>query len=134
MQQQKRISLFAFVIMPSHLHFIIKPENDSIGDIVQQFGSFTAHEILKELRANNQNEILNLFQQKKRDQRHDIAYGRIYKPRTFTKWTFWDKRWSTFIKTLLQKIGSWRNTEQTTLIQAQDFMIMAENPLLKLQI
>ena len=47
LQEQKRILLFAFVLMPSHLHAILKPEVDSIGEIVQQFGSFTAHEILK---------------------------------------------------------------------------------------
>lgn len=71
MQQQKRILLFAFVIMPSHLHAIIKPLSDSIGDIVQQFGSFTAHEILKQLRIDGQKDLLNLFQEKKRDERHD---------------------------------------------------------------
>ena len=71
MQQQKRILLFAFVIMPSHLHAIIKPVSDSIGTIVQQFGSFTAHEILKKLRTDNQKDLLDLFQQKKRDQRHE---------------------------------------------------------------
>ena len=71
MQQQKRILLFAFVIMPSHLHVIIKPVSDSIGVILQQFGSFTAHEILKKLRADNQKDLLNLFQHKKRDQRHE---------------------------------------------------------------
>ncbi len=71
LQQQKRILLFAFVIMPSHLHAILKPESDSIGEIVQQFGSFTAHEILKKLRAQNQKDLLDLFQQKKRDQRHE---------------------------------------------------------------
>ena len=71
MQQQKRILLFAFVIMPSHLHDIIKPASDSIGTIVQQFGSFTAHEILKKLRTDNQKDLLDLFQQKKRDQRHE---------------------------------------------------------------
>ena len=71
MQQQKRILLFAFVIMPSHLHAIIKPASDSIGTIVQQFGSFTAHEILKKLRTDNQKDLLDLFQQKKRDQRHE---------------------------------------------------------------
>jgi len=71
MQQKKRIQLFAFVIMPSHLHTILKPESDSIGQIVQQFGSFTAHEILKKLRADNQKELLDLFQQEKRDQRHE---------------------------------------------------------------
>ena len=71
MQQQKRILLFAFVVMPSHLHAIIKPESDSIGEIVQQFGSFTAHEILKMLRSDNQKELLDLFHRKKRDQRHE---------------------------------------------------------------
>lgn len=86
MQQQKRILLFAFVIMPSHLHAIIKPESDTIGEIVQQFGSFTAHEILKKLRANSQNDLPDLFQQRKRDQRHehniwqDIQAKNIYSP------------------------------------------------------
>jgi len=86
LQQQKRILLFAFVIMPSHLHTIIKPVSDSIGVIVQQFGSFTAHEILKKLRTDNQKDLLDLFQQKKRDQRHehsiwqDIQSKNIYSP------------------------------------------------------
>lgn len=71
MQQQKRILLFAFVIMPSHLHAIIKPENDSIGEIVQQFGSFTGHAILKQLRTDNQKDLLDLFHRKKRDNRHE---------------------------------------------------------------
>lgn len=71
MQGQKRILLFAFVIMPSHLHAIIKPESSSIGEILQQFGSFTAHEILKKLRADSQTELLDFFHKKKRDQRHE---------------------------------------------------------------
>ena len=86
LQQQKRILLFAFVLMPSHLHAIIKPESDSIGEIVQQFGSFTAHELLKKLRERNEKDLLNLFQHKKRDQRHehsiwqDIQAINIYSP------------------------------------------------------
>ena len=71
LQQKKRILMFAFVLMPSHLHAIIKPEFDSIGAIVQQFGSFTAHEILQRLRTENQKDLLDIFQQKKRDQRHE---------------------------------------------------------------
>ncbi|HJS19516.1 MAG TPA: hypothetical protein VJ785_12275 [Anaerolineales bacterium] len=71
LQQQKRILLFAFVIMPSHLHAILKPESNLIGEIVQQFGSFTAHEVLKKLREQNQIDLLKLFQYKKRDQRHE---------------------------------------------------------------
>ncbi len=70
MRQQKRISLFAFVLMPSHLHAILKPEKDSIGEVVQQFASFTVHEILEKLKANNQQDLLDLFHQEKRDSRH----------------------------------------------------------------
>ncbi len=57
--------------MPSHLHAILKPESDSIGAIAQQFGSFTAHEILKKLQEQNQKDLLNVFQQKKRDHRRE---------------------------------------------------------------
>lgn len=72
--------------MPSHLHAIIKPERAAIGVIVQQFGSFTAHKILKKLRADDQNDLLDLFQQEKRDQRQDhsiwqdIQAKNIYSP------------------------------------------------------
>jgi len=71
MQKQKRILLFSFVIMPTHLHVILKPESDTIGNVVQQFGSFTAHEILKQLHIDGHKDLLDLFQQKKRDQRHE---------------------------------------------------------------
>lgn len=84
LQQQKRILLFAFVIMPSHLHAIIKPENGTIAEILQQFGSFTAHEVLKKLRANRQTGLLSVFNQNRRDPRHkhsiwqDIQAKNIY--------------------------------------------------------
>jgi len=71
MQREKRILIFAFVVMPSHLHVILKPESNSIGEVVQQFGSFTAHEILKKLRMQKQKDLLELFNQKKRDERHE---------------------------------------------------------------
>jgi len=38
---------------------------------VQQFGSFTAHEVLKKLRADNRKDYLDIFHQKRRDQRHE---------------------------------------------------------------
>jgi REP element-mobilizing transposase RayT len=70
--------------MPSHLHAILKPVSDSIGVIVQQFGSFTAHEMLKRLQEEDQKDLLDLFQQKRRDRRHghsiwqDIQAKKIY--------------------------------------------------------
>src|ERR1044071_2901586 len=71
MQEQKQILLFAFVIMPSHLHAIMKPERESIGHVLQQFGSFTAHEILIELREQKQKDLVDVFKRNKRDQRHE---------------------------------------------------------------
>lgn len=84
LQQHKRILLFAFVIMPSHIHAIIKPEKCSIGEVVQEFGSFTAHKILKQLQSDKQKDLLDVFHQKKRDLRdaysiwQDIQAKNIY--------------------------------------------------------
>jgi REP-associated tyrosine transposase len=71
LQDQKRIILFAFVIMPSHLHAIIRPEGNRIGEILQEFGSFTAHEIMKKLRRDHEEALLQLFHEKRRDARHE---------------------------------------------------------------
>lgn len=70
MQEQKRLLLFAFVIMPTHVHLLIKPEHQSIGEVIQQFGSFTAHEILKKVREDGKTDWLKTFEQEKRDPRH----------------------------------------------------------------
>lgn len=84
MQKEKRIVLFAFVLMPSHLHAIIKPESGTIGDVVQQFGSYTAHEILCRLKVDNKQDLLKFFQKERRDIRHhhsiwqDIQAKNIY--------------------------------------------------------
>jgi REP element-mobilizing transposase RayT len=84
MQKEKRIILFAFVLMPSHLHVIIKPEGGTIGDVVQQFASYTAHELLRQLIADNQQGLLKFFQNERRDSRHqhsiwqDVQAKNIY--------------------------------------------------------
>ena len=70
MQKEKRLLLFAFVIMPTHAHVIIKPEKETIGEVVQQFGSFTAHEILKKAREDGKTDWLKTLEQEKRDPRH----------------------------------------------------------------
>lgn len=70
MQEQKRLLLFAFVIMPTHIHLLIKPEYQSIGEVIQQFGSFTAHEILKKVREDGETDWLKTFEKEKRDPRH----------------------------------------------------------------
>ena len=83
-QRQKKIILFAFVLMPSHLHMILKPESGTIGDIVQDFGSYIAYVILKQLRQNQKQDLIQFFHEQRRDSRHqhsiwqDIQAKNIY--------------------------------------------------------
>src|SRR3989304_4426220 len=54
-----RLALYAFVVMPTHFHTIVKPaEGRTISDNLQSLGSFTAHAILKQLRESNLTEEL----------------------------------------------------------------------------
>ena len=68
-----RCSLFAFVLMPSHLHAVLKPHGQTIGDLLQDFGSFTGHQILAELRAAHRQEWLEFFHRQRRDKRHSYS-------------------------------------------------------------
>jgi putative transposase len=61
LQNEKRMLLFAFVIVPSHLHLILKPEGKTIGELLQDFGSHTAYAILSELRKDQRDELLKRF-------------------------------------------------------------------------
>lgn len=78
------ILLFAFVIMPTHMHAILKPRKDSIGHFLQQFGSVTAHRIIQELKKSNSIDLLEFFHQSRRDPRskysiwQDIQAKNIY--------------------------------------------------------
>ena len=67
LRQEKRTSLFAFVLMPTHLHFIALPLDRSIGNLLQNFGSFTAHKILKNLQAENRKDLLDFFHAHRRE-------------------------------------------------------------------
>jgi len=71
LQSKKRMLLFAFVIMPSHLHLVLKPEGKTIGEVVRDFGSYTAHIILHELREDKRDDLLKFFHEQRRDSRHE---------------------------------------------------------------
>ncbi len=70
LQQHGNCILFAFVLMPSHLHAILKPESDTIGGVLQDFGSFTAHAILAQLRKDKKQDLIEFFHSQRRDARH----------------------------------------------------------------
>lgn len=92
LRDQKRMKNFAFVVMYSHLHVLIKPEGLAIGDLIRQFGSYTAHEIARRLKADNQDEAMRYFNEHRRDGRinfsiwQDIQAQNIYSYRFF-----WEK-------------------------------------------
>lgn len=61
------MALYAFVLMPTHLHAIILPLDRPIGELLQNFGSFTAHKILQTLQEENQKDLLDFFHVHRRD-------------------------------------------------------------------
>ncbi len=61
-REQERILLFAFVVMPTHLHWIGKPSDPfEISHVLESFASYTAHEILKALRREGRDDWLTVF-------------------------------------------------------------------------
>lgn len=68
-RKQRRILLFAYVIMPTHIHLIIKPLSQCISETVQSFASYTSHEVLKKLKKHKDIRILEIMEQENRDQR-----------------------------------------------------------------
>ena len=60
-RKNSTISLFAFVIMPTYFHAIIKPLECTIGGFLRRFGSLTAHKILQELKNSKAVDLLEFF-------------------------------------------------------------------------
>lgn len=75
-RQHGRFALYAYVVMPTHFHAVTKPgEPHTISENLQSLASYTAHAILKQLRAENLTDELNYFaEQRAADQteRHQI--------------------------------------------------------------
>ena len=68
LREHNRILLFVFVIMSTHLHCILKLIKCPISEILQQFGSFTAYQIINRLQLDQQTDIPNKFQTFRRSQ------------------------------------------------------------------
>lgn len=68
-----RMMLFAFVIMPNHIHFIAKfKEEYTLADMMRDFKRHTARQIIRQLQAENQKETLGLLQIFNKDVRQDF--------------------------------------------------------------
>ncbi len=67
-----RMKLFAFVIMPNHLHWIPLPLNPyTINDNIRTFASYTAHEILSTAKENNHDYNLKAFGENAKTGKHN---------------------------------------------------------------
>jgi REP element-mobilizing transposase RayT len=61
-REQERVLLFAFAVMPTHVHWIGKPRDPfEISHVLESFSSYTAHEILKLLRSEGRDDWLAVF-------------------------------------------------------------------------
>jgi REP element-mobilizing transposase RayT len=84
LQQEQRMRLYVFVLMPSHLHAIVKPVNLEISSLLQQFGSYSAHAILKSIERQSDLDLLEFFHTQRRDKQRkhsvwqDIQAKNIY--------------------------------------------------------
>ena len=52
--QHKDLEIYAYVIMPSHIHLIAGRREGKIGDWLRDFKSFTAKEIIRDIQENPQ--------------------------------------------------------------------------------
>lgn len=73
---RKSLRLFAYVIMPTHLHLIVfdsQFENDRLRKTIGEFRKYTGHEIMKELQATNPKLLAEKFtEQTRSDRLHKI--------------------------------------------------------------
>ena len=82
---RKKLLLFAFAIMPSHFHAILKPTDYSIGKFLQSYGSFTAHAIIRNLIKEQRNDVLRILHEKRRDPRSNYSiWQEIHSENIFT--------------------------------------------------
>jgi len=64
-RQNNHWMLYAYVLMPNHLHAIVKPREDqTISTVLQSLGSFTAHAILTSLKNEGRHDLLAFFSQR----------------------------------------------------------------------
>lgn len=68
LRKEKRIRLYAFTVMPNHIHFIMKPcKNWTASQICFDLEKFTAHKILEKLRKNKEIELIGYFKNRAKD-------------------------------------------------------------------
>jgi len=68
-----RMKLFAFVVMPNHIHLIIKLSREyTLSDMMRDFKRHTARQIIRQLHAENKTDSLDVLQRLNKDKRQDF--------------------------------------------------------------
>ena len=76
-QKHKGLDIYAWCIMPSHLHLIIGSEQNSLSDIIRDFKVHTSKKIIQELKTGTDSRkdwILNLFQAAASEIKRSVNY------------------------------------------------------------
>ena len=77
-QQHKGLELFAFVIMPSHLHLVARSREGKLSQLIHDFKSYTAKRIIQLIEHNQQESrkdwLLHLFQYHAKLQKQNAQY------------------------------------------------------------
>ncbi len=71
-RQKKGLKLFAYVVLDNHVHFVASA--DSLSEIVKDFKSYTAREIIKTAKSDNRKWLLNQFKFFKKKYKKDSEY------------------------------------------------------------
>ena len=53
-QENKDLEIFAYVVMPSHIHLVCRRNKGLLNDLLRDFKSYTAKEILKKVQLHPQ--------------------------------------------------------------------------------
>ncbi len=95
-QTKYKFHILAYVIMPSHFHWIVKtePQYGTISEIMRDIKKFTAWQILDKLKENNNIKLLTFFKAQAKDikdQRYKLWMSRFDDQVIRNEKMFWQK-------------------------------------------
>ncbi|AFM02813.1 transposase [Bernardetia litoralis DSM 6794] len=82
-KKEKQLAIFAYVIMPSHIHLIVRRNEGLLSDWLRDFKSYTAKQIIKEIENGG-------FESRKEWLLHLFKYHAKFKAQN-SKYMFWQK-------------------------------------------
>ena len=72
-RNNQQLKIFSFVIMDNHIH-LIASHKENLSKVIRNFKSFTAKELIAQLKKDSRSWILNLLKENKADYKTDSIY------------------------------------------------------------